>query len=102
MGNVIRFPSNVTQCDCGWLLPVSVNHAFALKNAVLDAEAEAQVEHRTSFACPGKGAKATRAGRPWKMVYVYPMLTSLSKSDALKHEAKIKKLTRAEKEKLFR
>lgn len=52
MSNVIRFPSNVTRCDCGWLLPVSVNHAFALKNAALDAEAEAQVEHRTSFACP--------------------------------------------------
>jgi putative endonuclease len=55
-------------------------------------------EHNNS----GKGAKMTKAGRPWKLVYMYPLLTELSKSQALKEEARIKKLTRAEKEKLFR
>lgn len=42
----------------------------------------------------GKGAKATRAGRPWLLVHVEPMQ---SKSEALKREAAIKKLSRAEK-----
>lgn len=42
----------------------------------------------------GKGAKATRVGRPWKIVRVEPMP---SKSAALKREAAIKKMKRAEK-----
>ena len=41
-----------------------------------------------------KGAKATRAGRPWLLVYVEPKPTQ---SDALKREAAIKKLSRNEK-----
>ncbi len=42
----------------------------------------------------GKGAKATRAGRPWSVVY-YRVIGS--KSSALKEEARVKKLTRAKK-----
>lgn len=42
---------------------------------------------------PG-GAKATRAGRPWKLVHTEPFET---KSAALRREAAIKKLKRAEK-----
>lgn len=42
----------------------------------------------------GKGAKATRAGRPWIVVYTLPCL---SKSVALKEEARIKKESRAQK-----
>jgi putative endonuclease len=49
----------------------------------------------------GKGAKATRAGRPWKMVYLYPLPVEGRRGDALKEEARIKKLTRAEKDKLL-
>jgi putative endonuclease len=45
----------------------------------------------------GKGAKATRAGGPWLIVHTE---TVASKSDALKREAAIKKLSRAEKLKL--
>lgn len=48
------------------------------------------LEHNTS----SKGAKATRAGRPWKLVYQegYP-----SKGAALKREAAIKRLPRVQK-----
>lgn len=42
----------------------------------------------------GKGAKATRAGRPWLMVY---QARVESKGDALREEARIKKLTRDQK-----
>lgn len=42
----------------------------------------------------GKGAKATRAGRPWRIAYVQIMP---SKSDALKREHAIKQLTREQK-----
>jgi putative endonuclease len=45
----------------------------------------------------GLGAKATRAGRPWRLVHTEPMD---SKSDALKREHAIKRLTRAQKLKL--
>lgn len=41
-----------------------------------------------------KGAKATRAGRPWRLVYVERADT---KSLALKREATIKKLKRRDK-----
>ena len=41
-----------------------------------------------------KGAKATRAGRPWKIVHVESVPT---KSAALKREAEIKKLSHAQK-----
>ena len=40
------------------------------------------------------GAKATRAGRPWSIVYLEGPMT---KSDALKREFRIKKLTRKAK-----
>ena len=53
----------------------------------------------------GKGAKATRAGRPWRLVYTYggknSSGVSLTKGEALKEEARIKKLSRAEKERLI-
>jgi putative endonuclease len=42
----------------------------------------------------GKGAKATRAGRPWKIVRVEMGGT---KSNALKREAAIKKLNHSQK-----
>ncbi len=42
----------------------------------------------------GKGAKATRAGRPWRIVRTETLPT---KGLALKREAAIKKLRRAEK-----
>lgn len=42
----------------------------------------------------GKGAKATRPGRPWRIAYVQIMP---SKSDALKREHQIKQLNREEK-----
>jgi putative endonuclease len=47
-------------------------------------------EHNTGK----KGAKATRGGRPWKIVRVEMLGT---KSAALKREAAIKKFKRAEK-----
>lgn len=46
----------------------------------------------------GKGAKATRAGRPWKIVYLE---LCRSKGAALRRECAIKKLRRAEKLALF-
>ena len=42
----------------------------------------------------GTGAKYTRAGRPWKLVYQEPMD---GKSSALKREIAIKKLSRSDK-----
>ena len=42
----------------------------------------------------GKGAKCTRAGRPWRIVYVEE---SPSKSLAMRRECEVKRLTRAEK-----
>ena len=42
----------------------------------------------------GRGAKATRAGRPWKIVRTWTVTT---KSEALRLEARIKKLRRIEK-----
>ncbi len=42
----------------------------------------------------GKGAKATRPWRPWKVAYIEHVA---SKSAALKREAAIKKLPRAKK-----
>jgi putative endonuclease len=42
----------------------------------------------------GTGAKYTRAGRPWKLVYQEP---TDGKSSALKRELAIKKLSRSDK-----
>lgn len=42
----------------------------------------------------GRGAKATRSGRPWKIVRTETVLT---KGAALRREAAIKKLKRAQK-----
>lgn len=42
----------------------------------------------------GKGAKYTRAGRPWHIVYLEK---TSGKSQALRRELEIKKLARAEK-----
>ena len=47
-------------------------------------------EHNTGK----KGAKATRAGRPWKIVHVEEFCT---KSQALKREYAVKRLKRAAK-----
>ena len=47
----------------------------------------------------GTGAKCTRAGRPWVVVYQEP---ARDKSEALKREIVIKKKTRAEKLNLIR
>lgn len=46
----------------------------------------------------GKGAKATRPWRPWKVVHTEPVTT---KSAALRREASIKRLTRAQKLRLI-
>lgn len=48
------------------------------------------IEHNTSQ----KGAKATRAGRPWKIVF---RELQGSRGDALRREAVIKKMTRVQK-----
>jgi putative endonuclease len=42
----------------------------------------------------GKGAKNTRYGKPWLLVYVEPRK---SKSDALKREVEVKKMRRPDK-----
>ena len=42
----------------------------------------------------GKGAKSTRAGRPWEIVF---LLRAGTKSEALKKEYRMKQLTRREK-----
>jgi putative endonuclease len=47
----------------------------------------------------GKGAKATRAGRPWRIVHQETLGT---KGDALRREAAIKRLSRAEKLRLVK
>lgn len=47
-------------------------------------------EHNTS----SKGAKYTKSGRPWKMVYLE---TVDSRSSALKRELRIKKLSKQQK-----
>jgi putative endonuclease len=42
----------------------------------------------------GRGARYTKTGRPWRLAYVEIVAT---KSDALKRECQIKRLTRARK-----
>jgi len=42
----------------------------------------------------GKGAKATRAGRPWGLIYIEKHKT---KGDALRREINIKKMSRTKK-----
>jgi len=46
----------------------------------------------------GKGAKFTRSGRPWRLVYVEPVS---EKGDALRRELAIKALSRAAKLRLI-
>jgi len=50
-------------------------------------------EHNTSK----RGAKSTRGGRPWRLVYEE---TAATKGDALRRELAIKAMTRAQKEAL--
>ena len=52
------------------------------------------VEKRFQKHLSGKGAKYTRANKPIKVVYQKEFV---SKSDAMKEEARIKKLTHSEK-----
>ena len=56
------------------------------------------VEKRFKAHCDGHGAKYTRANKPVKIVWQKGFD---SKNDAMKEECRIKKLSRAEKEKLF-
>ncbi len=56
------------------------------------------VEKRFQAHLEGKGAKYTRANKPIKIVYQKEFA---SKSEAMKEEARIKKLTHKEKFKLF-
>jgi putative endonuclease len=58
-----------------------------------------RLEARVKAHNDGKGAKATRAGRPWKLVLSLPRA---SKGEALKAEAAIKRLSRREKLKLIK
>lgn len=58
-----------------------------------DPEARLQ-KHNT-----GKGAKATRAGRPWALVHLEQVET---KGEALRREAAIKKLSRTAKLRLIK
>lgn len=53
------------------------------------------VERRYKLHCEGKGAKYTKANKPYKLVYAKEFD---SKSDAMKEECRIKKLTRKQKE----
>jgi putative endonuclease len=53
------------------------------------------VEKRVNTHNSGKGAKYTRAHRPVKLVFKIPHDT---KSEAMKQEAKIKKMSRKQKE----
>ena len=46
----------------------------------------------------GRGARFTRTGAPWRIVYVQPMA---SMSEALKTERRIKRMKRSEKLRLF-
>jgi len=55
------------------------------------------LEKRFALHCEGKGAKYTRAFKPVKIVYTKEFET---KSDAQKEEARIKKLSRIQKQKL--
>jgi len=55
------------------------------------------VEKRFQKHLSGKGAKYTRANKPLKIVYQKEFET---KSDAMKEEARLKKLTHSEKLKL--
>lgn len=52
------------------------------------------LERRLKAHNSGTGAKCTRAGRPWRVVYQEPMD---GKSSALRREIAIKKLSRSEK-----
>lgn len=52
------------------------------------------VERRLVTHNEGRGAKATRPWRPWRVVYVE---TYASKGEALRREAAIKRLSRARK-----
>lgn len=52
------------------------------------------LERRLKTHNNGTGAKCTRAGRPWVVVYQEPMD---EKSSALRREIAIKKLSRSEK-----
>ena len=56
------------------------------------------VDKRFQAHLEGKGAKYTRANKPIKVVYQKEFAT---KSDAMKEEARIKKLTHQEKLKLI-
>lgn len=56
------------------------------------------LEHRLAVHNSGKGAKYTRARLPVQLVYYEGFC---SKSDAMRREAKLKSLTRAEKEQLI-
>ncbi len=56
------------------------------------------VDKRFQAHLEGKGAKYTRANKPIKVVYKKEFAT---KSDAMKEEARIKKLTHQEKLKLI-
>ncbi len=56
------------------------------------------VQKRYELHKEGKAAKFTRANKPFKLVMVKEFN---SKSEALKEEARIKKLTRIQKEKLI-
>ena len=56
------------------------------------------LEHRLAVHNSGKGAKYTRARLPVQLVYYEGFC---SKRDAMRREAKLKSLTRAEKEQLI-
>jgi putative endonuclease len=55
-------------------------------------------ERRLAQHNAGKGARFTRGTGPWRIVYLEP---AASKSDALRREAAIKRLTRAGKKSLI-
>ena len=56
------------------------------------------IEKRFKAHLDGKGAKYTRANKPVKIIW---QKCFDNKNDAMKEEYRIKKLSRAEKEKLF-
>jgi putative endonuclease len=67
---------------------------YSIKTAKLYTGISKNPQQRLERHNAGKGAKYTRQGRPWRIVYLEP---KESRGDALRREYEIKGLTRAEK-----
>ena len=72
-----------------WFLYILRTGTFKLYTGI-SPDPEARLKKHNS----GKGAKFTRVGGPWVIVYLEPVG---SKGDALRRERAVKKLSRAQK-----